>query len=240
VIARRRYGLLQIAVAVGAIQVYEALRRMLHPDLAAAIANAQRIESLERVAHVAWERSLQQAFLGLPDLVQAVNVFYFVGHFLLTGLFFLWLYRRSPSGFRFYRDAFLLTTALALLVHWSFPTAPPRLAGVGVLDTLRQYSGIDIGSTGAVGYYNPVAAVPSLHAAYALGVGIGLFRFARSPWFRAAGIAYPLAVFWTIVVTGNHFVFDALAGIAVLGAGFLLAHVTRAIIPAATRGGAVR
>jgi PAP2 superfamily len=239
-IARRRYGLTQIAVAVGAIQAYEAVRRMLHPDWTAAIANARHVETLERWAHLAGERSLQRAFLGVPYLVQAVNLFYFVGHFLFTAMFFLWLYRRSREGFRLYRDAFLAATGLALLVHWSFPTAPPRLAGIGVLDTLRLFSGIDIGSTHAASFYNPVAAVPSLHAAYAVGVGVGLIQFGRAWWARAAGAIYPPTVVWTVVVTGNHFVVDAVAGAAVLGLGFVLARANGAILRPATRGGAVR
>jgi hypothetical protein len=239
-IARRRHGLTQILVAVAGIQLYEALRRLLHPDWAAALANAHRIEALERAAHLAWEQSLQAAFLGRPHLVQAANLFYFAGHFLLTSLFFLWLYRRSPAGFRLWRDAFLAATAIALIVHWMFPTAPPRLADIGVLDTLRRYSGIDIGSAGAIGFYNPVAAVPSLHAAYAIGVGIGLIRFARSRPVQIAGFIYPIAVLWTIVVTGNHFVLDAAAGAGVLALGYALAHAKRAILRPATRGGAVR
>jgi hypothetical protein len=66
--------------------------------------------------------------LGLPELVEAMNVFYFVGHFLLTGIFFVWLYHSSRTGFRLFRDGFLAATTLALIVHWGFPTAPPRLA----------------------------------------------------------------------------------------------------------------
>ena len=129
---------------------------------------------------VAWEQSLQRAFLAIPDLMQALNVFYFVGHFVFTGIFFVWLYRRSWDGFRSFRDAFLIATAISVFVHWLFPTAPPRLAGVGLEDTLLVLSGIDIGSPTSAAFSNPVAAVPSLHAAYALGVGIGLFRYGRS------------------------------------------------------------
>jgi hypothetical protein len=247
---RRRYGLTQILVVLASVQVYEAFRRVLDPDWPAAMANARRVESLERWAHIAWERSLQDAFLGLPELVHAANLFYFVGHFLITSVFFVWLYRRSRSDFRLFREAFLASTAIALFVHWQFPTAPPRLADIGLLDTLRHFSGIDIGSTHASSYYNPVAAVPSLHAAYAVGVGIGLVRLARRWVARMLGIVYPAAVIWTIVVTGNHFIFDAVAGVAVLGVGFGFARVIRAtresggkqggILAAATRGGAVR
>ena len=77
----------------------------------------------------------------MPDLVQAMNIFYFVGHFVLTGVFFTWLYFRSRDGFRSVRNAFLIATAIALFIHWQFPTAPPRLRDVGLTDTLRAFSG---------------------------------------------------------------------------------------------------
>ena len=102
--------------------------------------------SVEQVLGFAWEQSLQRAFLALPDVVAALNLFYFVGHFLITAIFFLWLYHRSRDGFRSFRDGFLAATAIAVVIHWLFPTAPPRLAGVGLEDTLLMLSGIDIGS----------------------------------------------------------------------------------------------
>ena len=223
----RRDGVAQIAVVLGALGAYEAARLAIQPNWTQAFANARRIEALEQVAGIAWEQSLQRAFLALPDLVSALNIFYFVGHFLLTGIFFLWLYHRSREGFRSYRDGFLVATAIALVIHYVFPTAPPRLAVVGLEDTLLALSGIDIGSPTSSALSNPVAAVPSLHAAYALGVGLGLVHFARSSLVRVAGAFYPPLVVLTIVVTGNHFVFDALAGMLVLGAGFLLASALR-------------
>ena len=67
-------------------------------------------------------------------------------HFLLTGLFFVWLYRRSENTFATFRNGFFVATSIALIVHWQFPTAPPPLADVGLVDTLRALSGVDIGS----------------------------------------------------------------------------------------------
>ncbi len=199
----------------------------MEPNWSQAFANANRIESVEQVLGFAWEQSLQRAFLALPDVVAALNLFYFVGHFLITAIFFFWLYHRSRDGFRSFRDGFLAATAIAVVIHWLFPTAPPRLAGVGLQDTLLMVSGIDIGSPHSSALSNPVAAVPSLHAAYALGVGIGVIRYARSHLIRIAGAIYPPLVVLTIVVTGNHFVLDAVAGMAVLGVGFWLARALR-------------
>jgi PAP2 superfamily len=222
-LAARRDGTAQVGVVLGAVLAYEAARLAMEPNWSQAFANARRIGSLEEVLGLAWEGSLQRAFLVMPDLVTALNIFYFVGHFLFTGIFFFWLYHRSRDGFRSFRDGFLVATAISVVIHWLFPTAPPRLlAEDGVMDTLRVLSGIDIGSPHSSALSNPVAAVPSLHAAYALGVGIGLVRYARSSVLRVAGAVYPPLVVLTIVVTGNHFVLDAIAGIAVLGLGFLV------------------
>jgi hypothetical protein len=223
----RRDGLAQLAVVLGAFLAYEAARLAMEPNWAQALANARRVVSLEEVLGVAWEQSLQRAFLAMPDLVTALNIFYFVGHFVFTGIFFFWLYHRSRDGFRTFRDGFLVATAISVLIHWLFPTAPPRLAEDGIEDTLRVLSGIDIGSQTSSALSNPVAAVPSLHAAYALGVGIGLLRYARSPLVRFGGAIYPPLVVLTIVVTGNHFVLDAVAGIAVLGVGFAVVRWIR-------------
>jgi hypothetical protein len=240
---RRRDGLAQILIVVGGFQVYEALRHAMQPNWPLAFANAARVESVERWGHFAWEQSVQRIFLGMPHLVQAMNAFYFVGHFVLTGLFFTWLYFRSREGFRSVRNAFLIATAISLLIHWLFPTAPPRL--VGLTDTLHAFSGIDIGSPHSSPFSNPVAAVPSLHAGFALGVAYGVVKFARRTWVRALGVVYPGVVVLTIVVTGNHFILDAIAGMLVMTIGIMAAarlpgRRDGAILEPATRGGAVR
>jgi hypothetical protein len=242
---RRRDGLQQILIVVGGFEAYEGLRHVMTPNWPAAFDNAARIENLERWGHFAWEQSLQRLFLGMPDLVQAMNVFYFVGHFVLTGVFFTWLYFRSREGFRSVRNAFLIATAISLFIHWQFPTAPPRLADVGLTDTLRAFSGIDIGSPHSSPFSNPVAAVPSLHAGFAVGVAYGIVKFARTTWMKVLGVLYPVGVVLTIVVTGNHFILDAVAGVLVMMVGVmaasrLQARKTRAILEPATRGGAVR
>jgi hypothetical protein len=219
----RHDGMTQIGVVLAGVAAYELLRLALYPDWPLALANARRIASWERGVHLAWEAPLQQVFLREPALVQALNLFYLLAHFAGTGLFFIWLYRRSRPAFGLFRNAFVYATGLAFLIAWRFPTAPPRLAGVGVEDTLRRFSGIDLGTSGSGGLTDPVAAVPSLHAGWAVGVAAGIAVYARPHWARAAAVFYPPAVVITIVITGNHFLFDTLAGAAVMGLGFGLA-----------------
>jgi hypothetical protein len=220
----RFYGVTQIAIVVAGIEAYELLRHTITPNWEVAERHAQDVLSVERFAHIEWEEGLQQTFLRVPELVRMMNVFYFVGHFVLTSVFFFWLYHANRSGFRRFRNGFLSATFIALVIHWQFPTAPPRLAGVGLEDTLRQLSNIDIGSPTSSSFSDPVAAVPSLHAGWAVGVGVGLILYARPLFWRLVGVFYPVAVVLTIVVTGNHFIFDAIAGIAVMALGFWLSE----------------
>jgi hypothetical protein len=210
----------QIGLLIALAEVYRLLRRLIPTDWPQAIANAQHVERVEQVAHFAWERGIQAWFLQFPQVVQGMNWFYLSSHFVVTGAFFVWLYWRDRDGFAIFRDGFLLATAIALVIHWRFPTAPPRLADMGIKDTIDLYSGVNIGRPHHERFSNPVAAVPSLHAGWALALGVGLVVYARHYALRILGVIYPSAVLLTIVVTGNHFIFDALTGALVMAVGF--------------------
>jgi membrane-associated phospholipid phosphatase len=211
---------LQIGLVIALAEAYRLLRRLLPTDWPQAIANAQQVERLERVSHIAWEQGIQGWFLQFPELVKGMNWFYISSHFFVTGAFFVWLYWRSREGFSIFRDGFLLATAIALVIHWRYPTAPPRLANMNVKDTIDLYSGVNIGGPDHERFANPVAAVPSLHAGWALALGVGILLHARNYLLRAVGVLYPATVLLTIVVTGNHFIFDAVAGALVMAVGF--------------------
>ena len=109
-----------------------------------------------------------------------MNWFYLSSHFIVTGAFFVWLYWRNREGFAIFRDGFLLATAIALVIHWRYPTAPPRLAEMGIKDTINLYSGLNIGKPHHERFSNPVAAVPSLHASWAMALGVGMILYARN------------------------------------------------------------
>jgi hypothetical protein len=211
---------LQIGLVIALAEAYRLLRRLLPTDWPQAIANAQHVERLERVTHIAWEQGIQSWFLQFPELIRGMNWFYLSSHFFVTGVFFVWLYWRDRDGFSIFRDGFLLATAIALVIHWRYPTAPPRLANMDIKDTIDLYSGVNIGGPHHERFANPVAAVPSLHAGWALALGTGIVVYARHYLVRAIGVLYPVAVLLTIVVTGNHFIFDAVVGALVMAVGF--------------------
>ena len=86
--------------------------------------------------------------------------------------------------------------------------------GYHVVDTLATML-TDQGRQGQFGY-NPYAAMPSLHFAWALIVGGTLLRVGRRRLLRVAGLLYPIVMLVTILVSGNHLLLDAAGSLVVV------------------------
>jgi len=65
---------------------------------------------------------------------------------------------------------------------------------------------------------NIYAAVPSMHVAFALMIGWPLARLARRRVVSVLWLLYPFLMAFVIVVTANHFIFDAILGALTAGA----------------------
>jgi PAP2 superfamily len=182
----------------------------------AAVKNAQWIVSLERSLDLFVEHSIQQAVGAVPGLISVLGVAYLSLHVGVTVALLVWLHRRHPAGYPVVRTTLLLASGLALVGFVLFPTAPPRLAGIGIADTVSG-DHVDLNRGLVHWLYNPYAAVPSMHVGYALVVGASLVRHGRRHALSAAGLLYPAFISFVVVATGNHFLFDAATGVAVTG-----------------------
>jgi hypothetical protein len=201
----------EIATVVGLYAVYEAVRGVVAGGPAVAVRHAQAIASLERNLGLSVERSLQHAARSVPGLVGVFGVAYLTLHLSVTGAYLVWLYRRHPWLFPAVRTSLLVATAMSVVVFVLYPTAPPRLAGLGIVDTVSG-NHVDLNHGLLSAFYNPYAAMPSLHFGYALVVGVGVALLARHRVMRVVGALYPVFVLAVILATGNHFVLDAVAG----------------------------
>ncbi len=161
----------------------------------------------------------------------AVSVVY-VSHFIVPFAVGVWLWARHRDRWVWWRDRFLTLTALGLATYVLLPTAPPWLAarqghlppvartagrgwnlvGLGIADRV-----LDLGRAAV----NLTAALPSLHAAFAVFTAVALWRTARRP-LRVLLVVYPLAMGATLVVSGEHYVFDVLVGWAYVAATVVL------------------
>ncbi len=150
-----------------------------------------------------------------------------------------WLVVKRPAAFTLTRNAFLISGAIGVCIFALYPVAPPRLADVGVIDTVTLYSH-SYRVLQPPAFVNQYAAVPSLHFGWDLLIGIVLVREARWLPVRAFGAVVPFLMAAAIVVTANHYIFDALAGGAVALTGLALATVLRGLGERAAREQAAR
>jgi len=148
--------------------------------------------------------------------------------FTITGVTLLWVYLRRHDGFHRFRNWILLTNVLGLLGYVLLPTAPPRMFPTfGFADTLAEFGGLNHGSGLVQFAANPYAAMPSLHAADALIVGVSLALIVRSRWAKALWLLWPAWVWFSVMATGNHFWLDILAGVVVALLAFPIANFRR-------------
>jgi hypothetical protein len=226
--------LVEGAILVALYGVYELIRGGGNATLSAARAHTDSIVSFEQSLHVFGEQSLQDAAHAVPALPSLLGVAYVVLHFVGTTAFIVWMYRRHRDHFAFVRNTLIASTAIGLSIYVLFPAAPPRLAGLGFVDTVTDGAHLNLSSNLLGSVYNPYAAVPSLHFGYALIVGVAVAAYARRRVVRIAGALYPAVMLIVIVATGNHFFFDAAAGAVVVGAAYLVARALNAGASAAS------
>jgi PAP2 superfamily len=205
-----------LGLAVYALYLLVARLVLRRDGRARARRNAERIVALERRLGIDVEPVVQRALLRSPRLVHGLNVGYGLFNVTLTVGWLVLLFRRRDDGFHRFRRTCLLAYLGAQPVFFLAPTAPPRTQD-GFVDTLSEVSGLDLEHPFLLRFYNPVAAMPSLHVAFAVATGAEIAGRSDSVLLRSAARAYAPLVATVVAGTGNHYVLDAVAG-AALGA----------------------
>jgi hypothetical protein len=175
--------------------------------------NAERIVACQERYGLDVELAVQRALMRYPRLVHGLNVGYGLFNVTLTVGWLVLLFRRRDDGYHRFRRACLLAHVGAQPVFLLLPTAPPRVLD-GFVDTLSEVSGLDIEHPLLLRFYNPVAAMPSLHVAFAVVTGAEIAERSGSLLVKAAAHSYAPLVATVVAGTGNHYVLDAIAGAA--------------------------
>lgn len=219
-----RAGLQEIVLVVSAFLVYFYIRGVVVGREGEAIARGLDLIQLERNLGIYWELEMQSWVLGRYWAIKAVNWLYFYGHMPLVVVFAFWLYIWHRRAYRLSRNAFLASGAIAVVIYALWPVAPPRLIpDAGFLDTMAVYDRVGYNAQETKAFVNPYAAVPSLHFGWSLLLGMVVFQVTRHRALKVFGVLWPVAMFFGIVITGNHFILDAVAGAIVSFAGFGIA-----------------
>jgi PAP2 superfamily len=217
----RRPWLFEVTLFALALVFYQVSRALVVGEPWRAFRNAWGLIRWEKATGIFVETNIQEFFLDHLRLISILNYFYISAHWIVTTLFFVWLYKSRPRVYPHVRNAFFAANAVALAVFVVFPVAPPRLMpGPGFIDTLQQVSGINLHAGSLASLFNPYAAVPSMHFGYAFMVGVVAAFLVHSWPLKALALTYPAVVFVTITGTANHYVLDSVGGALSILLGF--------------------
>lgn len=220
--ARRRL-IRELLLVAGLFAVYKAGRTLSTGRTDEAFRNAGRVWDAERVLHLPGEGAVQRLLLHSDAVVHTANTYYAAVHFPATALFLVWLYLRRPRHYLWTRRVLAVLTGAALVLHLSFPLAPPRMLGAAHLVDTGQVYGPTVyrAAPAADTMANQFAAMPSLHFGWALMLALGMIAATRSRW-RALWLLHPLITLLVVVGTANHYWLDAIVATLLLGAALLL------------------
>jgi hypothetical protein len=217
----------QLAIWFGFVFVYQIARGIADRDSAKAFTNGLKVVGFERRVTGLYELTLQGWTQSSHLLETLASWTYWNSEFTVVGLALLWVYLRRNAFFTRFRNTILLANALGLVGYVLLSTAPPRMfPDLGFADTLAQFGGLNHGSGLIELAANPYAAMPSLHAADALIVGLVLAAVVRNPFGKLLWLAWPAWVWFCVIATGNHFWLDVLAGnvVAVVALAVVYRH----------------
>jgi hypothetical protein len=225
------FGFRELFLAIGGYFAYFAVRGVTEGSHEEAVANSHDVVGLEKSMGFFWEPSIQNAIVDHHWIVTLANWMYIWGHWPLIAIVASWLLMKHRDQFTLFRTAFFISGAIGVMIFVVFPVAPPRLADIGLVDTVTQHSNA-YRVLQPKAFTNQYAAVPSLHFGWDLLIGIALMTNARWLAVRVFGAVVPVLMFAAIVLTANHYIFDAIAGGAVALTGLGLALANRRYGPA--------
>jgi hypothetical protein len=202
--------------------VYDLVNNLAPLRYSVAIGHAQGVFHLEQTLHLDPEVTLNRWLTHHHTLAVVSSYYYDNAHFIVTLGLLGWLWWRGADSYRPMRTALVLMNVIGLAVFWLYPLAPPRM--------LDGFSDV-VASTGVFGEWhsgtlagaaNQLAAMPSLHMAWATWCGVVIWRLSGKAWARALALFYPCVTCVAVLATGNHFLLDVLAGVATAALAFAL------------------
>jgi len=192
--------------------VYSQVRGMAGDRVSDAFVNAYNLIDVERSLGIFLELTVQSWVLSSDLLVHVFNIIYFYMFFPFVIPTAIWLYVKHQAIYRLARTAFLISGGIAVCFFLTLPTAPPRLIGMGFIDTLNRSLTPTYSSMPGVNHY---AALPSMHVGWTFLLAVALFLAFKDWKGRPVFFLIPLAMFTATVVTGNHYFLDGLLGLIV-------------------------
>jgi membrane-associated phospholipid phosphatase len=202
----------ELAVVGGGAVVYFGVRGLTEGNLAASNRHAGQLVDIEQALGIDVEEAVQEPVARSDAFTAVMNWIYIWGHWPVIIATLLWLVLSHPAVYGRTRNAMLLSGAVGMVVFALWPVAPPRLADLGLVDTVTEYSR-SYRVLQPPAFTNQYAAMPSLHVGWDLLIGLAIIVAASRLWVRVVGGLLPVLMGWAVVATANHFVLDAVVGV---------------------------
>lgn len=213
---------------------YAVLRNLVTGSSTASFRHADQIVRLERALGIDFGQRIRDAIQPLTWLTTMANWVY-ATHALAPVIVLVVLYRADRTRYRRWRDTFVAMLLIALICYWIYPVMPPWIltSSYHFVDTTRTLSVGHVPLTGVavphpdpqdvLGFTNPYAAMPSLHVAWALFASLAVWPLVRRRWLKVTLVLYPIVMVAAVIITGNHWVLDAVGGCLTVAAAFFVA-----------------
>lgn len=161
-------------------------------------------------------------------------VFYitYMLHFVFPIALAILAWKLRPKHYWHVVTTYIVVSFTGFLTFLAFPAAPPWMASdLGLIEKVERVSSsvwFALGIHDFPSFYNeispnPVAAVPSLHAAYATIFALFIMKFFQRKWWTYIAWVYPLLIYVGTVYQGEHYLIDEIIGALYGVAAFYMA-----------------
>jgi len=214
---------LQFGVVVAVFAVYQHTAHIAYNHTDGAQERATQIWDVERRLHLPSELTIQHWVLPYPNLVRGLNAYYAGLHLTSMTAFLVWMWWRHRA---YYVLACVTVagTTLTCVTLQHIPVAPPRLMPtLGFVDTGLAYGQSVYGPNGT-GIADQLAAMPSIHVAWAGIIAAFAVAVSASRW-RWLLVVHFAMTFLVVVATANHWWLDGVVGLVIAAVVFALARL---------------
>ena len=218
--ASARSGNAELGLVAFAYVAYSTLRLVVEGSRATAIEHAQTVLRIERALGLDWEGSAQESVLAHHAAISFWNFVYGWVYWPTVAITLVMLWRIDRGRYVLLRNTLLISAAAGLVIFGLYPVSPPRFLD-GYVDTLAVEGDRFIAERSM--FVNQYAAIPSFHVGWPAVAGVIIAWGSRRVAVWAAALTPALLLAPAVVFTGNHFVLDIVAGLAVAFASLAVA-----------------
>lgn len=215
---------IELAVIAWLFYLYDVVNDFAPIRQRLATQNATGLITLEHTLRLDPEHAINAWLAGQTLLGSIASYYYFFAHGIVTITVLALLWWKRPSLYRRQRTLLVIINLIAFVVFWRYPLAPPRMfPGLGYHDVIATSHALVSWHSGLLVHdADQLAAMPSLHVAWAAWCGLALWQCSRRRAVAVLAVAYPLLTSFVVIATGNHYLLDVVAGFGTVLAALAL------------------